>query len=332
MSISIRTAALSLLASAVLVAPSFAGVDVLKVKGKVLKGDVTAYDDTTEILTFVTTEGEELKIPAKDLDRLSGYKLAKTKVDMKDAEDLIKLGNFARTIELFVYAGRHYDSALKADPTLASKIDQERAKNRSLAAEYCMRYAREAISKRDTKEAEKWLTTLVNKLPNEPLAAEASSMLREHYTKNHEAKDDHLEAKHAEALEKELKQGKKHYDSMLKKIQQGLSNTRSTSSSRRSWEGAWKDGEKTLKELDKAEKIDDGANAELFKGYRELVIEHMVAAQLHIASSYSTSTSYNQARKAINLALSVDPNNKEALAARARVEDAASRGGILRWW
>lgn len=337
MKLDLRILALSTLATLSLSAPSFgAANDVLKVKGLgVLHGEVTAWDPVAEIVTFKTEEGVEHKIKAADLDRISAYKLAKTKVDPKSAEDQVKLGNFARTIECYAYAGRHYASAIKMDPSLKASVEKEQAQNRRQAAEYCARLAREAADKGDLKTAEKWLTTLVNKLPDEPLAAEASAILKEHYEKNHAAKDDELEAKYAEKLKKELANGKKHYDSMLKNIKDGLGNTGSSSSAKRHFESAWRDGNSALSELDKVQKRHKGDEeiVELFDGYRVLITEHMVDSQLHLSSHYSTQTSYQKALEAVNKALSIDPKNSQALAARARIEEAASEGGLgRRWW
>ena len=335
MALSLRPLARFSLALFLLAVPCLA-VDVIKVKGLgVLRGEATAYDKEAGILTFVTEEGVEHKIPKDDLDRLSAYKLAKTKVDLKSAEELVKLGNFARSIELYAYAGRHYIAALVLDPGMKDNIAQEQAVNRREASEFCMRQAREAITRNDVHGAEKWLTTMVDKLPDEPLSQQAASMLAEHYKKNHGAKDDELEAKYKGELEKDLKKGKGYYDNMLKRIETGLTSGGSGSAAKRDFETAWTDGERALGELDKVQKKNSGDAqlAELFDGYRELITEHMVSSQLHLAASYSVQTSYNQALKTLNRALSIDPTNKEVLAARARAEEAVSSGGLFRrWW
>lgn len=329
--------ALAAVALSVLTSSGFSAVaDVLKVNGLgVLRGEVTAWDAAAEVLTFVTNDGKEHTIKAADLDRLSAYKLAKTKADMKSATDRVKLGNFARTIDLYAYAGKHYNAALKLDASLATEVEKEQATNRRLAAEYCMAQARAALAKSDSDGAEKWLKTLVNKLPDQPLAAQAGAMLAEHYKTNHEAKDDDLESKYSEELEKDLKKGKKHYDDMLEGIRGGLT-ARGSGAAKRKYEGAWKDGNRALSELDKVQKQrgkNDKDLAELFNGYRVLIKEHMVESQLHLAAQYSTQTAYNQALKEVNKALSIDGKNREALAARARIEQAVSNGGgFRRWW
>ncbi|MFT7484829.1 MAG: hypothetical protein ACI9F9_000673 [Candidatus Paceibacteria bacterium] len=337
MNITTRHLGLSLLALITLSsAGSAAQPDVIKVSGLgVLHGAVQSWDPVAEVLVFVTNEGKRHTISADKLDRHSAYKLAKTKADVKNAADLIKLGNFARTVELFAIAGRHYNNAIKLDESLTSSVQQEQATNRKLAADYCMRQAREAADKRDLTGAEKWLTTLVNKLPDEPLAKEAATILDGHYKKNHEAMDDALEAKYKVELEKDLKKGKSSYDRMLENLRKGLTNT-SSKTVQRHFEAAWKDGQKALSELDKVQKShakEDSDLSELFDGYRVLIRGHMVDAQLNLAAHYSTRSSYNDALAAANLALSIDARNERALAARARIEEASSRGGIFRrWW
>jgi len=190
--------------------------------------------------------------------------------------------------------------------------------------------AEEATRKGDETKAEKWLTTLVSKLPNEPAAKRASTLLEQLYAKNHAAKDDHLEQGHEDLLQNDLKTGKKRYDAMLSKIQKGLANSSKTSSAKRLYEGAWSDGQRAMREIAKVEKkLGRAEIGEVLDGYRKLVTEHMVDSQLHIASLYSTRTSYKQALAAVNKALSIDSSNKRALAARARIETAASTDS---WW
>lgn len=302
--------------------------------GTRLVGAATAYDADTQVVTFITQSGETLQIAAADLDRLSAYKLAKTKVDKSSADDLIKLGDIARDLTLYAYAKRHYADALKVDKSLAGRVDPLRARLRTEAGQYCLNLAREARAKGDKKTAEKWLKTVVEKLPNEPEATQAAALLAELLPQSHAALDDDLEANHDELIKKELAGGIKHYNALLEGIRKGLTGARSERAAKTSFEGAWKSGEKAQRELDKVQKAlsKDGVNvAELFDGYRALVTEHMVAAQLHLASRYATQSDYKSAQKAVNQALSIDPKNKEARAARARIEEAASRGWGWGW-
>lgn len=327
----IARTALRLLSMATLLCSPCLAQDVIKVKSLgTLRGQVTAYDNTTRILTFVTEDGRTHEIHADQLDRGSAYRMAKTKAEKTDGMGQLKVGNFARDIELYAHAVRHYGYAVEADPSLEQAVEGELTILRREAAEYCMRLAEEATRKGDEKEAEKWLTILVDKLPNEPAAARARAMLEQVYAKNHAAKDDHLEQGNEELLENQLRTGKKYYDSMLEKIRKGLVNSSKTSTAKRMYEGAWSDGQRAMREIDKAEKkLGRAEVGEVLDGYREVITEHMVDTQLHVASLYTTRSSYQQALAAVNKALSIDSGNRRALAARARIETAASTNG---WW
>ena len=52
----------------------------------------------------------------------------------------------------------------------------------------------------------------------------------------------------------------------------------------------------------------------------------MVDAHLHLASQYTVNSSYKKAIKETNAALALEPNNAQALAQRARIEQASSEG------
>jgi Tfp pilus assembly protein PilF len=57
-----------------------------------------------------------------------------------------------------------------------------------------------------------------------------------------------------------------------------------------------------------------------------LTTDQMIELHLHIATNYTISTSYNEALRQANAALALDPNNANALAQRARIEQAATEG------
>lgn len=317
----------------VLLATSTFAVDYLKLMtGKTLAGAVTKYDSSTETVTFVTTDGQTLQLRAQDLDRLSAYKLAKAKLAGGDAAAQLRLGNIARDVELYVYANRHYAKAVEMDPSLAPKVEEERARLRTEAADYCMAQANAARLANDPAEVEKWLTTLVQKLPDTPQAAEASKMLGETYEKNHAAKDDDIEASQPDLLANQLKTGKKYYDDMLASIKKGL--TSSGSAAKREYQQAWASGERALAELDKQQKkLQEempGVPA-LFDKYRDLVHQHMIDSQLNLASALTVQSNYQDALEAVQRALSLDPKNQAALAARSRIELASSRGVGWGW-
>jgi tetratricopeptide (TPR) repeat protein len=296
--------------------------------GEWMVGTAKHYDSKTEILTFIAEDGTEQTIKVDELSPRSAYRAANSLAKTAEPGRVVRIGNFARDIGLYAHAARHYRNALKADPSLQAEVDAEFVTLRREAAVFCMSNAEEAIKKGDSKEAEKWLTTLVTKLPDEPLADKAATLLEQQYAQNHDSKDDELEKDHSDLLTKELKTGKMRYDSMLKKIQKGLT-ARNSSAAKKDLEGAYKEGERALKEIDKVEKELE-ASTELkhvLDGYRVLVKEHMIQGQLALASFYTTQTSYQQAASEVNKALALDSKNKDALAARARIEQAAGDDG-----
>jgi hypothetical protein len=58
----------------------------------------------------------------------------------------------------------------------------------------------------------------------------------------------------------------------------------------------------------------------------------MVDLHLHLASHHTVKSSYKDAMKEANAALALDPKNAQALAARARIEQASSEGLGLDWF
>ena len=322
----VSTLFLALVATFATAAPVAA--DSIKLKdGTYVKGEATAYNGTTKILSFQTADGKDLQLNLDDLDGRSVYHVTRNKVPQDSGSGQLQLANYARDIELFMHARRHYEYARKADPSLSDQIDKEIAIGRKMAADYLMRLAKEAIGKKDIKSAEKYLTILVEKLPDEPLAAQASQMLDQHYTTVHAARDDKVEAQAGEQLKKELAKAKKYYDGMIEKNKKALQSTKKSSTATSHWDSAIKDGHKALKELEKVSKnYTDTETTELLQSYEIIVQDQIFEVHLNAASLYTTRTDYRSAQNEVNKVLAIDPKNKDALAARTRIEQAANRG------
>jgi hypothetical protein len=118
---------------------------------------------------------------------------------------------------------------------------------------------------------------------------------------------------------------------MIERTKQGLT-ARNSSKSESLWKNAIDDGEVVLKEIDRIAKkypddpkVQDGAVK-----YRQLTIDQMVEVHLHLASQYTTNSSLKAALKEANKALALDPKSGQALAARARIEQ-ASNEGLINW-
>jgi Tfp pilus assembly protein PilF len=98
------------------------------------------------------------------------------------------------------------------------------------------------------------------------------------------------------------------------------------------FENSIANGDRALKELDKVEKkYTDPQTRETLSGYRTIVNDQIIEVRLHLASVYTTRTSYNRALGEVNSALALDPRNAQALAARAPIEQSANTGIFTRW-
>ena len=84
--------------------------------GEVLRGNAHSYDEAAETVQFTLNDGTERTLKTEELERMSAYKIAKSRAEKGNPDDEFRLGNFARTIELYAHAARHYDAAEKADP------------------------------------------------------------------------------------------------------------------------------------------------------------------------------------------------------------------------
>jgi tetratricopeptide (TPR) repeat protein len=322
----------TLSSAALLVLAAAAGAaDYVKLKdGKLIKGEAISFDEPTQTLNFKMEDGTARGFKLDELDKRSVYLVNQGKVPKDDAAKQIRIANLARDAELFAHAMRHYGYAERADPARKPEIDAERAKLRQLAAAFGMKQAQDALTKGDRAGAEKWLMRVVEKVPDEPQAKEAAAILEQSYAKARGEKEAKAQSNASAQLKQELQPGKKNYDDMVKKTQDGLTQQTTGSRSTNAWESALNDGGRALALLDRlVKKYPDPKTQETLGGYRAIVANQMIEVYLHLASAYTTRSSYNKAMAQANQALALDPKNEQALAARVRIEQAsAERGGI----
>lgn len=316
--------------STLLVLPAAAGTLKLK-DGTTIECKVRSYDAATQTLNITTADGKDTSYTMAQLDGRSVYLVNASLIPEKDAKAQLLAANFARDAGLYAHAARRYGLALKLDPSLKSVIDPEMTKLKRAAAASCMDRARAAVGKGDYPEAERWLKVLIEKLPNEPEAAQATAMLDQYYAKNRAAKIEKADQKASTALQKDIAEGKKRYDLMVDKTKKGLE-SKSDSQAESLFEAAVADGMAVLKQIDALEKkATDSATKEQAQGYRTAVTEQVVEVHLHIASLEATKSDYKGAQRAVNQALALDPKNASALSMRARIEEYSSQGRGWRW-
>lgn len=318
-------ATLATLALVLLAGPTLAGESIKLKTGKVVRGSATAYDGEKQILHFKLDSGEQQAYPLDQLDARSVYLVYTSVIPKENGKGQLQLANLARDAGLFEHAVRRYGYAEQADPSLKAEVERERAKGRGMAADFCLKNAREAAAKGDKKEAEKWLKILLERLPNEPQAAEAAKQIEATYAKDRAAREAAVEAEMSAELQKEIQKGKASYQSMVEDTQKGLT-ARNDSQAEKLWKSALKSGDTVLRECDRLMKK-YGSDARVQEGvakYRRLTAEQLIEANLHLASQAMTQSSLKEAQRYCNVALSLDSRNGQALAMRARIEQAAN--------
>jgi tetratricopeptide (TPR) repeat protein len=210
-------------------------------------------------------------------------------------------------------------------------VERARAALRASAAAWAMSNAREAISRKDLSEAEKWLHDLIEKLPDTPEAAEARSMIAGYHDRVRAERTAAADREHQEVLEKGLANGKKAYADMLEANKAALQDGRGGSRAVKLWEKGVREGEKALRELDRFQKRNPEGHGDLLDTYRAAVNEQLVEIHLHLATHWATRNSYNKALAHCNQALALDGDSEEAKHLRNRIIDASSRNARWIW-
>lgn len=320
-----RLAHNALLLCALFAAPASAATLKLK-DGTRVECTVRAYDSATQTLHVTTADGAQASYTMAQLDGRSVYQVNSSLIPADDAKAQLLAANFARDAGLYAHAVRRYSTAAKLDPSMKAAIDGEMGKLKRSAAELCMTNARTAIAKGDIPEAETWLKTVVEKLPGEPEAEEASAMLERYYAKVREDKMAKADEQASEELKGDAAAGRKRFDQMVEKAKKGLQ-ARGDSQAARLFNEALSDGKFVLKELDRIERKHKSPEVEAKVGeYRRIVTDQMVELHLHLASQLATQSDYKGAQREVSQALALDPKNEGALSMRARIEEYSSRG------
>jgi tetratricopeptide (TPR) repeat protein len=324
-----RLALPGLLAFALLAAPAAAATLKLE-DGTRVECKVRSYDSATQTLHVTTADGAEASYTLAQLDARSVYQINSSLIPANDAQAQLLAANFARDAGLYAHAARRYATAAKLDPSMKAAIEGEMGKLKRAAAEFCMANAHTAVAKGDIPEAEKWLKTLIEKLPGEPEADEAGAMLERYYGKLREEKMAKAEAQASDALKSDAAPARKRYDQMVEKTKQGLQ-AKGDSKAASLYKDALSDGKYVLGQLDQIEKKHKSPEVtEKVSEYRRIVGDQMIDLHLHLASQLATQSDYKGAQREVSQALSIDPKNEAALSMRARIEDYASQG--LGWW
>ena len=300
-------------------------------KGGTVRGRLVSDDGAS--IQLEGSDGQKRIITYQDLDPRSVYRLMKGRTSNDDAEGQIEVGNYARDAGYYAHARRHYNMAVKADPSVQERVDKESTKLREVAGDAELARAREAASKGDLDAAEGHLSNIINEFPDGQAAATAATMLQDLQARDAAGSSSAPDT--SAEIAKELKQATDFVAKAKDENRKGLLNSKKQSTALRSFDKAADYGEKARKSIEKksGEKdlADDPAFTRAASALDRQAVDVIVDASLNSASLYMTRESYGSALAATNRAIATDPNNQQARSTRARIEVAASSNDYGGW-
>lgn len=302
--------------------------NLLMANGRRLVG--TLVSDTGEVIEVRTESGSTVSASYKELDPRSVFRLMKGHTPAEDGEGQLAVARYAGEHGLYAHAKRHYDLALRADPSLKEEIEADLAQVDNAVAAGELARAQEEVKKGNTRRAEEHLARILNEYPDSAASKEASQILGQIASAADEERTRSVRDLSAE-IQKELGRAKRSYERAVERNRAGLLASDKQSRALNLFKSSYKDGEKARRELGKVrdKHAEDQEFLDATAKYDQVVVDEMVQAQLNMSSIYLIRRSYNAALGAANTALAIDPKSQAAMNMRARVEVAASSSDIF---
>jgi hypothetical protein len=333
--------------SLVLGAPAARAQDTLETSsGSKYTGKIVSNDGTS--VEIETADGKKLKLPYDGLTPMSQYglQLAKT---TDDGQSQLDLADWCVGKTLYPQAKIHFRKALTVAPTMEDAIKAHLVIARKTAAEELLARGKRLQTAGKNQEARQVLSTIVQELPLEDAAKEASQLLA---AETAQRKDTALKRAPKPSADKTPAPAAPlradgepfsdatralfdpivdSYRKMLDATQDGLK--KGSKSGEDDYEKALKEGDKIRRAADKL-RPQGQTNPEIAEAL-DLVDtkleEAEVDARINLANDYLIRTSYNNALEAVNLGLADYPKNERLLQARAQVGAASASNGGGDW-
>lgn len=255
-----------------------------------------------------------------------------------DSDDhLLIAGNMVEA-GLFATAARHYSKAIERRPELKKslkgriaschqkdivsilkrskkELDDERfSRSRRLALIILRRYP-------DSKEAK---TTVPAQLKTIQAAYDAAIARERLLAQSAKARADWKRG------EKQLEEITKWLDRALRAEAEGLKDTLRFRRTKDILSGGMrylKNADKLSNKLRRQQQLPEGLKGRL-RAIEEQSVDMAIRLRLHLASLYSIRGSYGSAYAYVSSALAIDPTDKQALAARARIEESSAASSV----
>lgn len=307
--------------AAALVRPADAQLKSLTMKDGSEVRVVILEDDGTTLKVRKGTK--KFEIAYAELSLPSVYMLKADRTPKRDGKAQLALADWAVEQGLFQRAREHYFKAVDADGDLKEKAIAGYRRADQAQCKALLDLAKQAHEKKDEQTEEKVLSHLMTTFPGSPEAAEADKMLEQLQLRG-ETKSvlDRLDNDARKVAER----AKVHYDKAVEANKRGLRNTRRESQSAPRFEGALKHlatCSKLIKRIGEEYQQDDKVVARI-KKVNGMIRDTEIQVLLNLGHVYTARQNFIKAQGYVGKALSIDPKNKDALAARGRIELAAS--------
>ncbi|MHC4953537.1 MAG: tetratricopeptide repeat protein [Planctomycetota bacterium] len=307
--------------------------------GRVFHGEVTASD--AESVTVKRTdgekEGETIKIPVDDCDPHFFYSVRDKDIG-DDAKARIELAKYAVEEEMFSRAKAQMSRARADDPKVVEdfmKNDFPRIKEG--LADKLLKAGERALKRGSTKNAKKYASAVLTKFADTKAVPGAKKLLDDIQAKlDAETAKKRKQRRRSEASDEaraeRMAEAERHnmLEPVEKLIDQGAeaNNRGLTADSDSKVDSAFKSAaakyEHAVRQVDANLKTNpkDEDVVKALKEMRVTAVEGGVQAYLNLADSLAARGSYSGAKKACDDALKLDPNNADALAAKASISTA----------
>jgi hypothetical protein len=308
--------------------------------GAVIKGNVIE-DDGQKVKVALIAEGGSGATATYDYDKLAPqtiYRLRFNKTERDDAKGQLELAAYALDNGVFPSARLSYDLAKKANEKKKAGLESEIDKLYARAPAAALAWAKTQIEGKQYMQAEKALARLCALFPDREETVTASKMLDEIATLTGKVRDDDVEKRTgASGSSKPAREAaapaKKQYDKALETRRKALAETKNQTQATRQLETAIDEFTAAQKLLDQALKK-EGAGSDLaahYDAWTARVKQDMVDTYVDVANLYFSRQSHQNALKAVNVALLLNPDDSEALATRGRLQVAMSDTDRWSW-
>lgn len=261
-----------------------------------------------------------------------------------DAKERINLAKFCVDHGMFARAKAEMDRARAADPAVVEEFMQtEFPKIKDGLADRILKHARQCATRGSHDAAKRYASLILTNFEGTAAEPEAEKLLddiqakmdaktakkREQRRKSEEAKEENAAKIVEQKRDSVLGPIEKAIDSASTINTRGLK-TKNMGQARREFDAAGKKYESAIKKADKAleQGAPDEATTQSIQEMRATAVQGGVRAYLNAAHALSSRGTYQEATAFCNRALVLDPENAEALSARATISTTSGGWGV----